>query len=574
MRYRRRPSLDYEYVQIDQRVHLLERVVQAIGFTPDFPYTLNVNDGTLNRVLIGKINGDYGIKILDNTGAEVILANGTIVADAIKTGTLDADRIAVGSLPGLVIEDGTLAAEKLIAGTITATSACIASLNAGWITVGTMGGEHIQEGTLHANRIQANTITAGQISSNTIITQSIQIGNNIIGTGHITSITGSKIETGTLDANRIVAGSITSDRIAARTIQAGDIAYYTIDSGELADNAADTRVIGTGQVVAGHIASYQIETHHLKSDIIETGHLKARQITTLKIDLGAVNYGEIANDAVRDYHVHSLSANKLSAGTIDCNIINVVNINASNITAGTITANYISGGTLAGTFTVTSGAYIHFDYGGDLRSRIGNTIEVANTLIFMLDTGVGGWFRDYLEVDGQTELMGVVGIHGNLYMNSSDIYQCDHIQTNSITTYHLDSASSYIDVWDEIRCHSGSSGCGFIELGLMKDKEAKSIDRFSEGDVLIWKKGQLEKCAENMCRRIVAVAGKDGRPILYGAENIKVMGKVEEGDFLVGSGVAGYARAEAFPVLGSVIAQALENCSGEKGLIKAMIWRM
>ena len=348
MRYRRRPSLDYEYIKIDERVHLLERVIQAIGFTPDFPYTLNVNDGTRNRVLIGRINGDYGIKIVDNTGAEVILANGTIVADAIKTGTLDADRIAVGSLPGIVIGDGTLGAEKLIAGTITATSACIASLNAGWITVGGMHGDRIQEGTLHANKIQANTISAGQISASTIITQSIQIGNNIVGTGHITSITGSKIEVGTLDANRIVAGTITTDRLVARSI------------------------------------------------------------TTDRIAIGAVNYGEIANGAVHNIHIHDLSADK--------------------ITAGTITANRISGGTLAGTFTVTTGAYIHFNNGGDLRSRIGNTVEVANCLLFRLDYGVDGYFLGALAVNLGLEVGGVVGFHSDLYMNNHSIWQCYGIQ--------------------------------------------------------------------------------------------------------------------------------------------------
>ena len=292
MRYRRRPSLDYEYVKIDERVHLLERIVQAIGFTPDFPYTLNVNDGTLNRVLIGRINGDYGIKIVDNTGAEVILANGSIVADAIKVGTLSADRIAVGSLPGIVIGDGTLGAEKLIAGTITATSACIASLNAGWITVGGMHGDRIQEGTLHANRVQANTISAGQISSSTIITQSIQIGNNIVGTGHITSITGSKIEVGTLDANRIVAGTITTDRLVARSITTDRINWGAVNSGELA-----------------HGAVHNIHISDLSADKITTGTLNASFIQT-----GSMSFDRIAGGAAYVNHITIIAPGQYYCG--------------------------------------------------------------------------------------------------------------------------------------------------------------------------------------------------------------------------------------------------------------------
>lgn len=500
MRRRHTPRLDYEYVKISERVHLLERIVQAIGFTPDFPYTLNVNDGTRNRVLIGKINGDYGIKIVSSTGAEVILANGTINADAIQVGSLDGD----------IITAGTIDADKLTVGTINATSACVSSLHAGWITVGTMDGEHIQEGTMHANRIEAGTITAGQLAADTIITQSIQIGDDLIGTGHITSITGSKIEVGTLDANRIVAGTITTDRIAAR------------------------------------------------------------QITTDRIAIGGVNYNEIANDAIRNQHVHDLSADKITAGTITGRVFQTHSTNKGfklwtssyGVTADAYMQFWSSEGVGTGFLYKDKGTgHLTLDYmdfnlnGGDIWEV--DTLEVRS-----------------LEANGSLDILDVVGFHGDVYFNNVDLYSIDHIQAGALTIYHLDSQSSYIDVWDEIRCHAGSSGCGFIELGLMKDKSAESIDRFSEGDVLIWKGGQLEKCKSNMCRQIVAVAGKDGRPVIFGAEKIKVTGKIEEGDFLVGSGLAGYARAEKFPVLGSVIAQALENSSGGEQLIKAMIWRM
>ena len=53
---------------------------------------------------------------------------------------------------------------------------------------------------------------------------------------------------------------------------------------------------------------------------------------------------------------------------------------------------------------------------------------------------------------------------------------------------------------------------------------------------------------------------------------IEVLGPVHIGDLLVSSNVPGYAMvAEGTPAPGTVIAKALENFDGEKGLISAMI---
>ena len=70
------------------------------------------------------------------------------------------------------------------------------------------------------------------------------------------------------------------------------------------------------------------------------------------------------------------------------------------------------------------------------------------------------------------------------------------------------------------------------------------------------------------------MADADGRPIVIGAELIKVLGPVKKGDFLVASDTPGYAMAAASPEFGTVIAQALEGFEGEKGIIKAMIRKM
>jgi hypothetical protein len=116
--------------------------------------------------------------------------------------------------------------------------------------------------------------------------------------------------------------------------------------------------------------------------------------------------------------------------------------------------------------------------------------------------------------------------------------------------------------------------CGALtEANLQTPEEltAERIDRFEEGDVLCWISGRLEKCSRAGDRLVQAVADKEGRPIIIGAEAIKVLGPVQAGDILVASDVLGYAVVNSDPHPGTVIAQALEDFVGERGLVKAMI---
>jgi len=112
-----------------------------------------------------------------------------------------------------------------------------------------------------------------------------------------------------------------------------------------------------------------------------------------------------------------------------------------------------------------------------------------------------------------------------------------------------------------------------IESNLQSAAElaADRIDRFSKGDVLCWKDGRLELCAQAGDPLVQAVADRNGKPIVLGAEPIKVLGTVHVGDLLVAADVPGYAMVDNSPRPGTVIAQALEGFDGERGLVKAMI---
>ena len=136
---------------------------------------------------------------------------------------------------------------------------------------------------------------------------------------------------------------------------------------------------------------------------------------------------------------------------------------------------------------------------------------------------------------------------------------------------------SLMRIFDNGDVHiAGSVSCGaYIESNLQtqQERESETADIFEEGDVLCWspKSERLEKCSFANDLLVMAVASKDSKPIVMGAESIKVLGPVQAGDILVSSSTPGYAMVFNHPTSGTVIAQALEDFNGKKGVIKAMI---
>jgi len=158
-----------------------------------------------------------------------------------------------------------------------------------------------------------------------------------------------------------------------------------------------------------------------------------------------------------------------------------------------------------------------------------------------------------LRVNGSTEVNGNLNLGGTCNRSS------------------LNSGGSVAENDD---CRAGSLTTGaIIEANLQTPAERRSerIARFSEGDVLCWAGEQLEKCDQPNDRLVQAVAGADGKPIVVGAERVRVLGPVTMGDILVASSVPGYAMVNNDPRPGTVIGQALESFDGDAGLIKAMI---
>jgi hypothetical protein len=209
--------------------------MQMLGVTPEFPYTFNINDGTRNRVQIGVVGADYGIQIVDNAGNSVILAGGTIVANAIKTGTLDCNLITVANLSATVITTGSLSATRISGGILDCNLITVQNLNAGSITVGTftnpndrfnagsISGIKLSDGTITGVKLVAYTIQADNLATNSISSDKIQAG----------AIIAPKISVSTLSAISANLGTITAGTINAATVNVTNLNADNLNRGSL-----------------------------------------------------------------------------------------------------------------------------------------------------------------------------------------------------------------------------------------------------------------------------------------------------------------------------------------------------
>ena len=130
--------------------------------------------------------------------------------------------------------------------------------------------------------------------------------------------------------------------------------------------------------------------------------------------------------------------------------------------------------------------------------------------------------------------------------------------------------------WNDVFAVQTTVGAVF-ETGL----RSKGIGKEETGTIVVWRNGGLVPCdkSEDVMVMGVVKQGKD-EPIVMGAEPVLVTGDVKEGDFITTSTKQGHGKKLENGYLlkkemfGKVIAQALEDSSGESSLIKCMIRKM
>ena len=250
----------------------------------------------------------------------------------------------------------------------------------------------------------------------------------------------------------------------------------------------------------------------------------------------------------------------------------------------------------------SSGAYI--DFSNDTTSDYDVRLILAGDDALAIEggnVGIGTTSPQHkLDVEGTIQAKDVFAAGGKNLIVGDDTYLTDIDTANTLGIYGMlnsdragirlgsdgslifgdngnigigtTSPSDKLHVNGDIRVHNAHCGA-LVETNLQTEDElaAERVDRFERGDVLCWGDGKLEKCSIPNDSLVQAVADENGKPIVIGAEVVRVLGPVHRGDLLVASSVPGYAMVNNDPTPGTVIAQALEDFEGEKGIIKAMI---
>ena len=209
----------------------------------------------------------------------------------------------------------------------------------------------------------------------------------------------------------------------------------------------------------------------------------------------------------------------------------------------------------------------------------GDIDGISADLIFSVADKEGGSSQKMLldsagvhEMTGSLNMLGILRATSNVVVGN-DILVSGDILPNIDDTSTLGSATKR---WNDVFSVSTTTG-GVFEVGL----RTKDIGKLETGTIVTWKDGKCIPCYKTEDNMVMGVTkqGKD-EPIVLGAEPVLVTGKVEEGDYIVTSNVAGHGEAakEGYVfkknLFGRVIAQALESAEGDSSLIKCMIRKM
>ena len=217
----------------------------------------------------------------------------------------------------------------------------------------------------------------------------------------------------------------------------------------------------------------------------------------------------------------------------------------------------------------------------DTRLEIGSNCNFLTTQL-----KVGDGTRDIrLNANhGSEAVVGTVGAHdfhiitGNAIRFQVSGSNGQIKSSGSIVPYNDDDVNlgSSALSWSDVFAVQTTVGAVF-ETGL----RSEGIGKEETGTIVVWRNGRLVPCDKSEDTMVMGVVkqGKD-EPIVMGAEPVLVTGDVKEGDFITTSTKSGHGKKLENGYLlkkemfGKVIAQALEDSSGESSLIKCMIRKM
>lgn len=228
-----------------------------------------------NASWVAVVNTDDIEGQIDNAqiaGVDASKLSGTITETQIADDAITTPKINAGAITAAEIATGAVLANKIAADAVTAGKIAALAVEAGNIAADAISAGNIQAGAIGVDQLAANAVTADKIATN--------------------AITAGKVNAGAITADKIGALAVTADKIAS--------------------NAITTAKISAGAVDADRIAANAITANKLATNSVTTDALAANSITAAS--------GVIADLAVTNAKIQTLTVGKLSSGTLNADI--------------------------------------------------------------------------------------------------------------------------------------------------------------------------------------------------------------------------------------------------------------
>ena len=508
---------------------LTQGIVSAIGNI--------VTDGYFVGTFVGNVTGNF---VIPGSNTQVVF-NTAGNADAVGGFTYNKDSNTMIVL-GIISSQGNVVGGNIrTAGQVSAT--------------GTITGGNLNTG---GTASITGTITGGNLNTGgtASITGNVTSGNIL--TGGLVSATGN-----VTGGNILTGGNIS----ATGNIKAGNISITDVEAG---GNISSTNYTGSAVSVTGNVTGSNVLTGGVVS---ATGNITGSYI----LGNGRQLTGLAANNIIQYGNSNVLVG---STGNVSFNILGVTNIvsvtslgqavtGELSVTGTISSGNITTGGLISATGNITGGNINAASYTGSNISVTGNVVgsDISGTNLSVSGTVtsasvVGG----VLSGASLTVTTGSVTLGSIINGNANSVGNIGSAGNNFNTVFALATSAQYADLAECYLADADYAPGTVLSFGGEAEVTISNID----ADALIV--GVVSTNPAHLMN-----SGLTGKHIavvaLAGRVPCQVEGPVSRGAMMVSAGT-GRARAEANPIMGTVIGKAVESFTGDIGTIEIVVGRL
>ena len=555
----------------------------------------------------GNITGNISVggantQVLFNTNGNV---------DAVGGMTFDKGPNLFTILGTISSQGNTIAGNLLTAGVMSATGNVTANYfigNGSQLTglSATYGNSNVASYLpTYTGNISSGNITAtsrisasGNVYAANILTNNYLYANGVVFTGNYGN---SNVANYLPTYSGLVSGTLTTavqSNITTIGTQSALSVSGTINSGNInAGNITGVSVSVTGNTIAGNIISTGIASISQTitgGNIVSNGYITTVGNVYANYFVGSLS-GTVSNATYADTAgTANTVSNNTQANITSVGVLTFLSV-SGNITSGNLTLNSASGNIIA--HDITSGGNITTNgfvsavgniTGGNLtlNSATGNVIahDISLGGNLILSSTVGNIIVHDVTSGGNITATGLISATGNLYgsqlsVSTGTITAGNIINANANgvgnignsinyfnTVFAKATSAVYADLAESYLADADYVPGTVVSFGGMEEitQSSQDLDVTIAGIVSTNPAYQMNSQLQG--RHVVTVA-------LVGRVPCRVTGSVTKGAMMVSAG-DGTARAEANPVMGSVIGKALESCDAETGIIEIVVGRL